>query len=72
MVQNLHHAYAAQIIDQSLSAFLSLPSVNESLTCSIIFLGILGVNSTQSVVNPQCLSSRAFFLCGGCWLMTNI
>ena len=48
MVQNLHHAYATQIIDQSVTAFLSLPSVNESFTCSIIFLGILGVKIDQN------------------------
>ena len=38
MVQNLHHAHAAQIIGQSLPVFLSLPAVNESFTCSIIIL----------------------------------
>jgi len=53
MVQNLHHAQAAQIIYQSLSAFLPLPSVNESFTCSIIFLGILGVN-IRSNFSIQC------------------
>jgi len=51
MVQNLHHAHAAQIIDQS--AFLSLPSVNESFTCSIIFLGILGVKLLKQIEHAK-------------------